>query len=170
MKVTAAQGLARILKTEGIPWVSTYPTCNVNNTLVEEGIPLIMMREERYAVALADAFSRITNGKQVGVCTVMGSLNPAGLQMAYGALAQAYEDGSPVLCITDGLPAGASSFPLYDISSGFRSVTNVSFGSDLDGRRDPIDMAGDEMAAQFSTGGELRRRAEDGSRQRRADG
>jgi len=95
----------------------------VNNTLAEEGIPLIMMREERYAVAVADAFSRVTNGKQVGVCTVMGSLNPAGLQMAYGALAQAYEDGSPVLCITDGLPAGASSFPLYDISFGFRSVT-----------------------------------------------
>ncbi len=52
----------------------------------------------------------------------MGSLNPAGLQMAYGALAQAYEDGSRVLCITDGVPAGAGSLPLYDISSGFRSV------------------------------------------------
>jgi acetolactate synthase-1/2/3 large subunit len=123
MQIKAAQGLARILKAEGVRWVSTYPTCNVNNTLAEEGIPLIMMREERYAVGVADALSRVTNGKQVGVCSVMGSLNPAGIQMAYGALAQAYEDGSPVLCITDGLPAGAGSFPLYDISFGFRSVT-----------------------------------------------
>ncbi len=123
MKITAAQGLARILKAEGIPWVSSFPTCNVNNTLGEEGVPLIMMRDERYAVAVADAFSRVTNGKQIGVCTVMGSLNPAGLQMAYGALAQAYEDGSPVLCISDGVPAGAAGSPHYDIPFGFRSVT-----------------------------------------------
>ena len=86
MKITAAQGLARILKTEGIPWVSVYPTCNVNNTLAEEGIPLVMMREERYAAAVADAFSRVTNGRQIGVCTVMGSLNPAGLQSIGGNL------------------------------------------------------------------------------------
>ncbi len=123
MKITAAQGLARILKAEGVPWVSSFPTCNVNNSLGEEGVPLIMMRDERYAVAVADGFSRVTNGKRIGVCTVMGSLNPAGLQMAYGALAQAYEDGSPVLCITDGLPAGAANSSLYDISFGFRSVT-----------------------------------------------
>lgn len=123
MEITAAQGLARILKAENILQVFTFPTCNVNNTLAEEGIPLIMMRDERYAVALADAFSRVSNGTQIGVCTVMGELNPAGLQMAYGALAQAYEDGSPVLCITDGLPAGASGIPLYDVSFGFRSVT-----------------------------------------------
>ncbi len=123
MKITAAQGLARILKAEGIPWVVSFPTCNVNNTLAEEGIPLIMMRDERYALALADAFSRVTDGRKIGVCTVMGSLNPAGLQMAYGALAQAYEDGSPVLCITDGIPPGGAMATHYDISLGFRSVT-----------------------------------------------
>jgi thiamine pyrophosphate-dependent acetolactate synthase large subunit-like protein len=87
MKVTAAQGIARILKQEGVPWVSTFPTCNVNNALAEEGIPLLMMRDERYAAAVADAFSRVTGGNQIGVCSVMGGMNPAGLQMAYGALA-----------------------------------------------------------------------------------
>jgi len=97
MRVTAAKGLARILQAEGVPWVSTFPTCNVNNALGQEGMPLIMMRDERYAVALADAFSRVTGGQKIGVCTVMGGLNPAGLQMAYGALAQAYEDYAPLL-------------------------------------------------------------------------
>ena len=38
----------------------------------EEGIPLVMMRDDRYAVALADAFTRVTNGNKIGVCTVMG--------------------------------------------------------------------------------------------------
>ena len=123
MKITAAQGLARILKAEGIPRVVSFPTCNVNNTLAQEGMPLLMMRDERYAVAVADGLSRVTGGREIGVCTVMGSLNPAGLQMAYGALAQAYEDGSPVLCVTDGVPVGASGASHYDISFGFRSVT-----------------------------------------------
>ena len=83
MKVKAAQGLARILKSEGVPWVACYPTNHVNNALGEEDVPILMMREERYAVAVADAFSRVTGGKQVGVCTIMGGLerrrHPAGL-------------------------------------------------------------------------------------------
>ena len=89
----------------------------------QEEVPILMMREERYAVALADAFSRVTGGKKIGVCTVMGSINPAGIQIAYGALAQAYEDSSPLLCITDGVPAGATANICYDITSGLHSVT-----------------------------------------------
>ena len=40
MKVKAANGLARILKAEGAPWVSCYPTNHVNNALGEEGVPI----------------------------------------------------------------------------------------------------------------------------------
>jgi thiamine pyrophosphate-dependent acetolactate synthase large subunit-like protein len=123
MSISAANGLVRILKAEGVPWVSTFPTCVVNNALGEEGVPILMMREERYAVALADGFSRVTGGKHIGVCTVMGGLNAAGLQMAYGALAQAFEDASPVLCITDGVPLGGSGNSHYDISQGFAAIT-----------------------------------------------
>ena len=106
MKVKAANGFARILKAEGIPWVSCYPTNHVNNALGEEGVPILMMGEERFAVAVADAFSRVTSGKQIGVCTVMANLNAAGIQMAYGAIAQAWEDCSPLLVIAEGVSAG----------------------------------------------------------------
>ena len=74
MKVKAANGLARILKAEGIPWVSTYPVCNVNNALGQEDMPLLMMRDERYAVATADAFSRFTNGKKIGIVTTIRAM------------------------------------------------------------------------------------------------
>jgi thiamine pyrophosphate-dependent acetolactate synthase large subunit-like protein len=121
--VAAANGLARILKAEGVPWVSTFPVCCVNNALGEEGVPILMMRDERYAVAVADAFSRVTGGKQIGVCTVMGGINPAGLQIATGALAQAYEDSSPVLCIADGVPPGQDGTTRYDITAALRPVT-----------------------------------------------
>src|SRR5215470_477820 len=123
MKVKAAQGLARILKTEGVPWVACYPTNHVNNALGAEDVPILMMREERYAVAVADSFSRVTGGQQIGVCTIMGGLNAAGIQLAYGAVAQAFEDSSPVLVITAGVPQGSSGHTHYDMVRGFQSVT-----------------------------------------------
>ena len=123
MKIKAENGLARILKAEGIPWVSCYPTSNVNNALGEEGVPILMMGEERFAVAVADAFSRVTCGKQIGVCTVMASLNAAGIQMAFGAIAQAWEDSSPLLVMAEGLGRGASRHTHFDMPEAFRSVT-----------------------------------------------
>jgi len=123
MKVKAANGVARILKAEGIPWVSCYPTNHVNNALGEEGVPILMMGEERFAVAVADAFSRVTCGKQIGVCTVMANLNAAGIQMAYGAIAQAWEDSSPVLVITEGVGQGAGRHTHFDMAEAIKSVT-----------------------------------------------
>jgi acetolactate synthase-1/2/3 large subunit len=123
MKVKAANGFARILKAEGIPWVSCYPTNHVNNALGEEGVPILMMGEERFAVAVADAFSRVTCGRQIGVCTVMANLNAAGIQMAYGAIGQAWEDSSPLLVVAEGVGQGASRHTHYDMASAFKSVT-----------------------------------------------
>src|SRR5262245_11702890 len=123
MKIKAANGFARILKAEGIPWVSCYPTNHVNNALGEEGVPILMMGEERFAVAVADAFSRVTCGKQIGVCTVMAGLNAAGIQMAYGAIGQAWEDSSPLLVIAEGVGAGATRHTHFNIGEAFKSVT-----------------------------------------------
>src|SRR2546427_44183 len=123
MKIKAANGVARTLKAEGIPWVSCYPTNHVNNALGEEGVPILMMGEERFAVAVADGFSRVTCGKQIGVCTVMAGLNAAGIQMAYGAVAQAWEDSSPLLVIAEGVGPGATRHTHYDIGQAFKSVT-----------------------------------------------
>ena len=67
MKVKAENGLARILKAEGIPWVSCYPTSNVNNALGEEGVPILMMGEERFAVAVADAIEKFGAGANEAV-------------------------------------------------------------------------------------------------------
>ena len=123
MITDVATGIARILKQEGVEWVSTFPVCRVNNAVGREGIPFVMMRDDRYAVALADAFSRITAGSRIGVCTFQGGVNAAGVQVAYAGLAQAYEDGSPVLCITDGVPLGASENSQFDIMTSLRTVS-----------------------------------------------
>ena len=57
MKVKAANGFARILKTEGIAWVSCDPTNHVNDALGEEGVPILMMGEARFAVTVAGSRS-----------------------------------------------------------------------------------------------------------------
>src|SRR6266581_3056000 len=121
MKVKAANGFARALKAEGIPWVSCYPTNHVNNALGEEGVPILMMGEERFAVAVADAYSRVTCGKQIGVCTIMANLNAAGIQMAYGAIGQAWEDSSPLLVIPRDLGEYDTDEHPYSPVKGWRS-------------------------------------------------
>ncbi len=84
---------------------------------------MVMMREERYAGSVADAFSRVTGGKNIGVFTCMGGINAAGVQMAYGALGEAFEDSSPVLCITDGIGAGGSGNSHFDMTAALKPVT-----------------------------------------------
>jgi hypothetical protein len=75
----------------------------VNDTLGRKGVPMLMMRDDRYAVAVADAFSRLTH---------RGVLVPRRRQCRWHAVhlprdGAGLEDGSPVLCITDGMPAGS---------------------------------------------------------------
>jgi acetolactate synthase-1/2/3 large subunit len=126
LKVEAVNGLIKILQIEGVREVCTFPTTVFNNACGKENLPNFMVRDERYAVAVADAFSRVSNGKSYGVCSVMGGLNPAGTQMAYGALAQAYEDSTPLLCLTDGIPSDSYGRPKYNIKDAFQSVTKWS--------------------------------------------
>jgi acetolactate synthase-1/2/3 large subunit len=142
--IKAANGVARILKAEGVSWISCYPTSHVNNALGEEGVPIYMMGEERFGVAVADAYSRVTCGKRIGVCTAMASLNAAGIQMAYGAIAQAWEDSSPVLVIAEGLSQGASRHTHFDIAEALRPVTKWV------GRIDRAELVPDYMRRAFT--------------------
>ncbi len=144
MKIKAANGVARILKAEGVPWVSCFPTSHVNNALGEENMRILMMGEERFAVAVADGYSRVTCGKQIGVCTVMANLNAAGVQMAYGGIAQAWEDSSPVLIIAEGLGRGTRQHTHYDIAEAFRPVTKWI------GEIDRADLVPDYMRRAFT--------------------
>ena len=123
MTIDVATGIARILKTEGVDWVSTFPVSKVNNSFGKEGLKLLMMRDDRYAVGVADAFSRINNGDKIGVCTFSGGVNAAGAQVAYAGVAQAYEDGSPVLCIVDAVAAGSTQNTRFDQDASLRGVS-----------------------------------------------
>ncbi|HIF72300.1 MAG TPA: hypothetical protein EYQ61_07090 [Dehalococcoidia bacterium] len=123
MTIDVATGIARILKQENVPWVSTFPVSKVNNSFGREGLKLLMMRDDRYAVSVADAYSRINNGNKIGVCTFSGGINAAGAQVAYSGIAQAYEDGSPVLCIVDAVAAGTTQNTRFDQEASLKGVS-----------------------------------------------
>jgi thiamine pyrophosphate-dependent acetolactate synthase large subunit-like protein len=144
MKIKAMNGVARILKAEGVEWISCYPTSPINNALGEEGVPIYMMGEERFGIAVADAYSRITCGRQIGVCTAMAGLNAAGIQMAFGAIAQAWEDSSPVLIMVEGLGRGQSRHTHFDIAQTFKPVTKWV------GEIDRADLVPDYMRRAFT--------------------
>ena len=46
MTIDVATGIARILKAENVPWVSTFPVSKVNNAFGREGLTLMMMRDD----------------------------------------------------------------------------------------------------------------------------
>ena len=98
MTIDAGTAIARILKQEGVEWVSTFPVCRVNNALGRAGVRMIMMRDDRYAVALADAFSRVTAGERIGVCTIQMT-SSFRLHKGYGNANR--EDGSGRRCGDD---------------------------------------------------------------------
>lgn len=124
MKVSANRGIARILKAEGSKFVSLFPSCRVNNDIGDEGgLPLIMMRDERYGVAVADAYSRLGDGKRFGVCTLQGDVNAAGLEYSTGAILQAFEDNSPVLCLTDGVGPADTDNSHFNIDRFYSQIT-----------------------------------------------
>ena len=98
------QAVARILKLEGVEWISCFPSNNLIEAIAQEGIKLTMFRQERGAIMAADGFSRSSHRKKFGVNVTQGG---PGAENGMGGIAQAYADNIPILLIPGGpaLPA-----------------------------------------------------------------
>ena len=93
------QAVARILKTEGVEWLSCFPSNNLIEAVAQEGIRPIMFRQERGAIMAADGYSRMNNRKKFGVIITQGG---PGSENCMGGLAQAFSDNVPVLYLPGG--------------------------------------------------------------------
>ena len=65
MKATAA--IAEILKREGVEFIIGYPVNHILEAAAVAGIRPIIVRQERTGLHMADAVSRITSGRKIGV-------------------------------------------------------------------------------------------------------
>jgi len=112
---------AKILKAEGVEFVSLFPDQELANAVAEEGIRTIMARQERVAVNIADGYSRVSNGRKIGVCSMQPD---AGIQNSFAGVAQAYADSSPIIVLPEGTSRSKyRTFPIVDVYSSYHQVT-----------------------------------------------
>ena len=119
MKIVDA--IAEILKREGVSFLSAYPTTPVIDATAAAGIRSVLCRQERVGVGIADGFTRITNGRRIGVFAMQYG---PGAENAFPGVATAFSDSTPVLL----LPLGhqrdrAQVFPLFSSARTYASVT-----------------------------------------------
>ena len=113
--------VARILKTEGVEWVSCFPSNNLIESVAAEGIRTVLFRQERGALMAADGYSRMNDRRKFGVAITQGG---PGSENSHGGIAQAFSDNIPILYL-----AGGPSLGQYAVRPNFspvRSYQSVS--------------------------------------------
>ena len=93
--------IADILKSEGVEWISCYPSNPLIETVAKVGIRPVAFRHERGAVMAADGFSRCSDRERFGVVAMQSQ---AGAENSVGGLAQAHADAVPILALPGGNP------------------------------------------------------------------
>jgi len=95
----AADAVAEILKREGTEFLIGYPVNPIIEAAARADIRTIIVRQERTGLHMADAVSRMCSGRQVGVFAMQ---HGPGTENAFGGVAQAYGDSSPIVVLPGG--------------------------------------------------------------------
>ena len=106
--------IAEILKREGVEFLSCYPTNTMIEAAATAGIRPIVCRQERVGVGIADGYSRVTNGRRIGVFSMQAG---PGAENAYSGITTAYSDSTPILLLPVGHARNTSQVHRF-----FRSV------------------------------------------------
>ncbi|MFQ5684674.1 MAG: thiamine pyrophosphate-binding protein, partial [Candidatus Binatia bacterium] len=93
--------IVEILKLEGVEFLSCYPMSPLIEAAAVAGIRPIICRQERTGVHIADGYTRLCNGKRIGVFTMQ--FGP-GAENAFPGVATAFSDSVPILILPMGHP------------------------------------------------------------------
>ena len=100
--------IAEILKKEGVEYLFAYPVNHLIEACAAVDIRPIIVRQERIGLHMADAMSRLSKGRRIGVfCMQSGP----GSENAYGGVAQAFGESVPLLVIPQGYPRRIAHVP-----------------------------------------------------------
>ena len=113
----AGEAIAEILKREGVEIIFGYPVNHILEFAARAGIRPIIVRQERIGLHMADAMSRLTSGKKIGVFAMQ---HGPGAENAFGGVAQAYGESVPILVLPMGYPR-----QLAYVEPNFNSVLNM---------------------------------------------
>jgi len=119
--MNVAEAAAAVLAREGVGVLLAYPLNPLIESAAAAGIRPIIVRQERTGIHMADAISRLTSGRQVGVfCMQAGP----GVENSFGAVAQAFSEGVPLVVIPGGSRrATAWVQPAFNAAVNFAHVT-----------------------------------------------
>lgn len=113
--------IASILKREGVEQLFCLPINPLIEACAELRIRPYIARTERHAIGMADGFSRVTNGRRIGVCA--SQFGP-GAENSFGGIAQVYSDSTPVLYLAAGPnQSRLGVLPTFDIMRNYEKVT-----------------------------------------------
>jgi acetolactate synthase-1/2/3 large subunit len=106
--VKVAAAVAEILKREGVESLIGYPVNPIIEAAAEADIRTIMVRQERVGLHMADAISRVTSGDRIGVFAMQSG---PGTENAFGGVAQAFGDSSPIVVLPGGYGRRINHYP-----------------------------------------------------------
>jgi thiamine pyrophosphate-dependent acetolactate synthase large subunit-like protein len=119
MKVAAA--VAEILKREGVEFLIGYPVNPIIEAAAAADIRTIIVRQERTGIHMADAVSRISSGRRIGVFAMQ---HGPGAENSFGGVAQAYGDSVPIVVLPAGYPRHLTNVPPnFNAALNYRHVT-----------------------------------------------
>jgi len=119
--MNVAQVCAEIMKREGVEWLLTYPLNPLTESAAAADIRPIVVRQERIGVHMADAIGRLSSADTVGVfCCQAGP----GIENAFGAVAQCYSEGVPLIVIPGGTArSGQFVKPSFNATLNYQHIT-----------------------------------------------
>jgi thiamine pyrophosphate-dependent acetolactate synthase large subunit-like protein len=119
MKVSAA--VAEILKREGVESLIGYPVNPVIEAAAAADIRTIIVRQERVGLHMADAVSRLSSGKRIGVFALQ---HGPGAENAFGGIAQAYSESVPLLVLAAGYGRRMNNYdPFFNAYLNYQHIT-----------------------------------------------
>ena len=117
----AVDEVARILKAENTELLFCFPINSLIDAATAAGIRPVVARTERAVVGMADGYARASLGERVGVCAVQYG---PGCENAFGAMAQAYSDSSPVLMLPGGVNESRLDVrPNFETAKHYQNIT-----------------------------------------------
>jgi acetolactate synthase-1/2/3 large subunit len=122
--MNGAELVAEILRREGTEFLACYPRNPLIEACSKLDIRPILCRQERIGVGMADGFSRIRRGRQIGV---FAAQNGPGIENAFPGVAQAYSENVPLLVLPASAPLSQQyKQPTFRAAEVFAPVTKWS--------------------------------------------
>lgn len=113
--------IAEIMKRERVKDLFVYPLTPMTEYAAAADIRPIVVRQERVACAMADAGGRLSSSDDVKVYACQGG---PGIENSFGAVAQAYSEGVPLVIIVPGPSRALANVPpQFNATLNYKHIT-----------------------------------------------